>query len=193
MSCTYADRVAFPDEILAESEEVVVHVRPHWKAAVLPVVVLLLTLSGLILAWVMLPATEGGRIGLLLVAALMLWYGVRHGVAPLVVWRCTHYVVTDERILLQHGVVTRERRDLPLNRINDHALAQTLLDRFLGSGTLTVDSIGEKSARLTGLPDAQWVQNTLYELIEHSPAEEEDDGEDEEAPEPEPRRRLFRG
>ena len=191
-SCTYADQVAFPDEVLVDEEEVVLHLRPHWKAAVLPVVVLLLTAAGLILGWAMLPGTEGGRIGLLLVAALMLWYGVRHGVAPLVVWRCTHYVVTDERILLQHGVVTRERRDLPLNRINDHALTQTLVDRFFGSGTLTVDSIGEKSARLTGLPDAQWVQTTLYELIEHSPAEEEDD-----EPEPEvdvpPRRRLFRG
>ena len=32
----------------------------------------------------------------------------------------THYVFTDERILLQDGVFARERRDLPLDRVNDH-------------------------------------------------------------------------
>ncbi|MEV6298167.1 PH domain-containing protein [Actinoplanes sp. NPDC051861] len=174
--------MAFPDEVLAEEEEVVLHLRPHWKAAVAPVLVLLLTLAGFILAWVMLPSSEGGRIGLLMVATIMVWYGVRNGLAPLVSWRCTHYVLTDERILVQHGVLTRERRDLPLNRVNDHALSQSLLDRMLGSGTLTIDSIGEQSAKLAGVPGAQQVQNTLYELIEHAPAEEDEEEEEEPAP-----------
>jgi uncharacterized membrane protein YdbT with pleckstrin-like domain len=186
--------VAFPEDVLADEEEVVVHLRPHWKAAVAPVLVLLLTLSGFILAWVMLPETEGGRIGLLMVTTIMVWYAVRNGLTPLVTWRCTHYVLTDERILVQEGVLTRERRDLPLNRVNDHALSQSLLDRMFGSGTLTVDSIGEQSTRLAGVPDAQWVQSTLYELIEHAPADDDEEEEAEEEPaEPGPARRsLFR-
>ncbi|MFC7527925.1 PH domain-containing protein [Actinoplanes sp. GCM10030250] len=183
--------MAFPDDVLADEEELVLHLRPHWKAAVAPVLVLLLTLAGFILAWVMLPETEGGRIGLLMVATIMLWYAVRNGVTPLVAWRCTHYVLTDERILVQQGVLTRERRDLPLNRVNDHSLAQSLLDRILGSGTLTVDSIGEQSAKLAGVPAAQQVQTLLYELIERAPADDEDE-EEEAVEEPAPRRRLFR-
>lgn len=171
--CTYADRVAFPDDVLSDEEELVLHLRPHWRAAVLPVSMLLLTLTGFLTAWVMLPPSEGGRIGLGLVGAIMLWYGSRYGVYPLLAWRCTHYVLTDERILTQHGILTRERRDLPLNRINDHALTQSLLDRMFGSGTLTVDSIGDQSARLAGVPQAPRVQTLLYELIEHAPADEE--------------------
>lgn len=170
--------MAFPDDVLSDEEELVLHLRPHWKAAVAPVLVLLLALAGLILAWVMLPATEGGRIGLGLVAAIMLYYGSRYGAYPVLAWRCTHYVVTDERILVQHGVLARERRDLPLNRVNDHALTQSLLDRVLGSGTLTIDSIGDQSARLAGVPDAPRVQTLLYELIERAPAEEEEEEEE---------------
>ncbi|MBG0561648.1 PH domain-containing protein [Actinoplanes aureus] len=171
--------MAFPDDVLSDEEELVLHLRPHWKAAVLPVLMLLLTLSGFILAWVMLPDTEGGRIGLGLVAAIMLWYGLRYGAHPLLTWRCTHYVLTDERLLVQHGVLTRERRDLPLNRVNDHALTQSLLDRVLGSGTLTIDSIGDQSARLAGVPGAPHVQTLLYELIEQAPADEEEVEEEE--------------
>ncbi|MEU4421960.1 PH domain-containing protein [Actinoplanes sp. NPDC024001] len=171
--------MAFPDDVLSDEEEVVLHLRPHWKAAVAPVLVLLLTLTGFVTAWVLLPDTEGGRIGLGLVAAIMLWHGVRYGAYPLLSWRCTHYVLTDERILMQHGILARERRDLPLNRVNDHALTQSLLDRVLRSGTLTIDSIGDQSARLTGVPQAPQVQTLLYELIEQAPADEEEEAAEE--------------
>jgi uncharacterized membrane protein YdbT with pleckstrin-like domain len=169
--------VAFPAEVLSEQEEVVLHLRPHGKSVVGPALVVALTLAGTIMAWVLLPENEGGRIGLGLVAAIMLYHGIRYGVHPLAEWRCTHYVLTDERILMQHGVLVRERRDLPLNRVNDHALSQSLLDRMFGTGTLVIDSIGEQSVRLSGVPRAQQVQTKLYELIELSPDEAE--GEDE--------------
>ncbi len=125
--------MAFPDDVLTDQEEVVLHLHPHWKTAVRPGLLVLLALAVTIVAWVMLPQNNGGRIGFGVVALIMLYYGIRYGVAPLVIWRCTHYVLTDERILLQDGVIARERRDLPLNRVNDHALTQSLLDRLLGS------------------------------------------------------------
>lgn len=188
MSCTYADGVAFPEDVLADEEEIVLHLRPHWKAVVAPILVLLLAAAGLIMGWVMLPPTEGGRIGLLLVAAILLYHGLRYGVHPLLRWRCTEYVLTGERLLMRWGILTRERRDLPLNRINDHTMTQSLLDRLLGSGTLTIDSVGDQRAVLAGVPAAQLVQNTLYELIELAPADEEE-AEEEEEPASGPRQR----
>ncbi|WP_433298085.1 PH domain-containing protein [Actinoplanes sp. CA-030573] len=175
--------MAFPDEVLTDEEEVVFHLHPHGKTAIRPALVSLLALATLILAWVMLPQNGGGFLAFGAVALIMGYYGIRYGVAPLIVWRCTHYVVTDERILLQDGVFARERRDLPLNRINDHLLSQSVLDRLFGTGTLTIDSIGEQSAVLTALPHAHQFQTALYELIERAPADEEDE-EEEEAPAP---------
>jgi len=174
--------VAFPDDVLTDQEEVVLHLHPHWKTAVRPGLLVLLALAVTIVAWVMLPQNNGGLIGFGVVALIMLYYGIRYGVAPLVIWRCTHYVLTDERILLQDGVIARERRDLPLNRVNDHALTQSLLDRLFGSGTLTVDSIGDRAAVLAAVPHAQHVQTVLYELIDCLPEDEEDDDEEEESP-----------
>jgi uncharacterized membrane protein YdbT with pleckstrin-like domain len=187
--CTYADRVAFPDDVLADEEELILHLRPHWRVAVGPVLFLLVALAVAIVAWVMLPQNRGGLLAFGVVALIMLYYGIRYAVRPLAEWRCTHYVVTGERILLQDGVIARQRRDLPLNRINDHAVSQSVLDRLTGAGTLTVTSIGDEPAVLAAVPGAYDVQALLYELIESLPDEEEDE------PEPElpvQRRGFFR-
>jgi uncharacterized membrane protein YdbT with pleckstrin-like domain len=176
--------VAFPDDVLTAEEDLVFHLRPHWKAAVLPGLVLAFFLAATLVAWVMLPITMGGRIGVWLVAAISVVLGVRRGVWPLLVWRCTHYVFTDERILLQDGVLSRERRDLPLARVNDHLMSQSLLGRLLGYGRMTIDSIGDQVAVLEAVPHVQYVQTTLYELIEGAPepADEDEPADEEDRP-----------
>ncbi|MCO8272398.1 PH domain-containing protein [Actinoplanes sp. TRM 88003] len=186
--------MAFPAEVLAEEEELVLHLHPHWKTALGPGLLTLLAVVVTAGAWVMLPSTEGGRVAFLVIAAIMLYQGVRYGVAPLVIWRCTHYVLTDERILLQDGVIARERRDLPLNRVNDHVVNQSVLDRAFGTGTLKIDSIGEQAVVLTAVPRAQQVQTLLYELIEQDRLLRPDDEDaDEIEPEvPVQRKGLFR-
>ena len=189
--------MSFPDEVLADEEEVVLHFRPHWRVVLRPALLVLLAVVVTAVAWVMLPTNSGGRIGFAVVALIMLYQGTRYGAAPLVSWRCTHHVLTDERVLLQDGVIARERRDLPLNRINDHALTQSLLDRLFGSGTLRIDSIGEQVAVLPAVPRAQRVQVLLYELIEHDRVRDPGDDADREVAEEEPevptqRRGLFR-
>ncbi|MEV4344821.1 PH domain-containing protein [Actinoplanes sp. NPDC049596] len=187
--------MAFPEEVLADEEELVLHLRPHWRTALRPGLLVLLAVVVSTVAWVMLPTNDGGRIAFAVVALIMLYQGVRYGAAPLVKWRCTHYVLTDERILLQDGVIARERRDLPLNRVNDHVVSQSVLDRLFGSGTLKVDSIGEQAVLLAVVPRAQSVQTLLYELIEQDRLRRPDDEDEEVEQEPElpaQRRGLFR-
>jgi uncharacterized membrane protein YdbT with pleckstrin-like domain len=168
--------VPFPDEVLTDKEDVVLHLHPHAKAVVRPALVIVLALAATIVAWVMLPTNDGGRIGVAVVGTIGLFFALTRGVWPLLVWRCTHYVFTDERILLQHGVLTRERRDLPLNRVNDHVASQSLVDRVFGCGTLRIDSVGQQAAEMRAVPHVQQVQTTLYELIE---ADRELRGDDE--------------
>lgn len=159
--------MGFPGDVLTADEEIVAHLHPHGRAAVRPVLVLLLTTGAATATAVVLPSNPGGRLGSLVIGVACLVTALVRGVWPLLVWRCTHYVLTNERILLQDGVLTRERRDLPLARVNDHAMTQTVLDRMLGCGTLTVDVIGDRDpAVLSAVPDVARVQTTLYELVE---------------------------
>ena len=172
----------FPDGVLTADEEVVLHLRPHGRTVVRPILALAVAITAITVAWVMLPTNSGGRIGVLVIGAAALLFGLAKGVWPLVVWRSTHYVLTNERILLQDGVLARERRDLPLARVNDHAMSQSVLDRLFGSGTLTIDSLGERGpAVLVAVPRVQHAQTILYELIE---ADREAHGDEDEEPEP---------
>jgi uncharacterized membrane protein YdbT with pleckstrin-like domain len=86
---------------------------------------------------------------------------------PFVVWRSTHFVFTNERVLLREGVFNRQQRDIPLTRVNDVSSSQSLLDRLLGCGKLTVESAGERGQSvLTNIPKVVQVQKVVYELVE---------------------------
>ena len=159
--------MAFPEDVLTAEERVVLHLHPHWKALVRPVFVVLLGIALLVVGWIFLPAGETGTalmyalgvIVLVAVAWLAFW--------PYVVWRTTHYVFTTARVMLQHGVFSRDRRDIPLSRINDHAMTQRFSERLLGCGTLTIESAGERGQTvLIDIPRVERVQTLLYELVE---------------------------
>lgn len=171
--------MAFPEDVLTAEERVVLHLHPHWKAAIRPVLILLVALVAVAAGWLLLPDNDGGRIGALVITAAAVVLVAWKAGWPLLVWRGTHYVLTDQRLLLQHGVFARDRRDIPLARVNDHAMAQRFLERLLGTGTLTVESAGERGQTvLAAVPDVQRVQTVLYELVEadrdrHSVGDEE--------------------
>lgn len=159
--------MAFPEDVLTEDEHVVLHLHPHWKALIRPILVLVLTIAAVIAGWILLPEGDGGTIALYVIAALGLALVLWLGLWPFLVWRTTHYLFTNERVLLQEGVFSRNRRDLPLTRINDHAMHQKFVERLLGCGTLTIESAGERGQSvLTDVPHVDKVQTKLYELVE---------------------------
>lgn len=159
--------MAFPEDILTDDEHVSMHLHPHWKAMIQPVLALLLGIAAIVAAWFLLPGDDIGQIILYTVGGVVLILALWLALWPWIVWRTTHYVFTNERVVLQEGVFHRERRDIPLHRVNDHAMSQTLWERMLGCGTLTIESAGERGQTvLTDIPKVQRVQTLLYELVD---------------------------
>jgi len=159
--------VAFPEDVLTKDEHVVSHLHPHWKALIRPVVVLVLAVAAVVVGFALLPSTGAGTVGLYAIAVIALLLVVLLSIWPYLVWRTTHYLFTNERVLLQKGVFSRDRRDIPLGRINDHTMNQHFVERLLGCGTLTIESAGERGQSvLADIPGVEKVQTTLYELVE---------------------------
>jgi len=156
--------VAFPEDVLTEDERVVLHLHPHWKALIRPVLVAAAGVAVLVLGWMFLP---GGTIAMTVLSGLVVIALLWLVVWPFLRWRTTHYVFTNERVLLQRGVLARDRRDIPLSRVNDHSMTQRFSERLLGCGTLTIESAGERGQSvLSDIPRVERVQTTLYELVE---------------------------
>jgi uncharacterized membrane protein YdbT with pleckstrin-like domain len=161
--------VAFPEDVLTDDERVVLHLHPHWKTLVRPVLVVVLAVVTVTAGLLVLPDGSAGTVGGYAVVAVGLGLVLGFALHPYLVWRTAHYVFTDERVLVQEGVLSRDRRDIPLSRINDHAMRQRFAERLLGCGTLTIESAGERGESvLVDVPRVERVQTILYELIEAS-------------------------
>ncbi|GAA5112333.1 PH domain-containing protein [Pseudonocardia adelaidensis] len=157
--------MVYPDDLLVDDEQVVVHRHPHWKMLVVPVVVLLLVvgvasfLAALVSAQTWAPWAWLG----LAVAGLAL-VG-RFTAYPVVRWRTTHFVVTDRRVLVREGVLTRHGMDIPLKRISGVQFRQGLLERMLGTGTLVVESESDDSLEFDDVPGVRHVHAVLYDEL----------------------------
>lgn len=96
--------MAFPDDVLAEGERVVVHRNPHWRVLVGPVLAFLLVIGGAGYAAALADVAGRQQWGWPAVAASALLLIVWLTVVPLVRWRTTHLVVTTRRLLVREGV-----------------------------------------------------------------------------------------
>ena len=156
--------MGFPESVLTSDERVVSHLHPHWKAVFWPgvlgvVVILAVAAAWIFLSWSQLLLLIISGIGLVVILLFTFW--------PWVKWRTTHYVFTNERVIMRSGVFSRSGRDIPLGRINDVSFSHTLFERMLGCGTLTIESAGERGqVLLKDIPRVERTQSDLYELVD---------------------------
>jgi uncharacterized membrane protein YdbT with pleckstrin-like domain len=154
--------VAYPDELLAENEHVVIHKHPHWKMLVLPVLVLLVTVgvgaylaslvsdqSWHLIAWIVLAV---------IAAVLITWFVV----VPLIRWRTTHFIITTQRVLVREGVLSRTGIDIPLARVNSVQFRHSFFQRLLGCGTLVIESASDEPLEFDDIPQVERVHSLLY-------------------------------
>ena len=86
---------------------------------------------------------------------------------PFIFWLTTRYVVTDRRVMMRHGVLSRTGRDVPLTRVNDVSFSRTPVERLFGSGTLVIESAGDRGqVVLRDVPHVEAVQRDIYRLVE---------------------------
>ena len=156
----------YPDKLLAGDEEVVAHLHPHAQAVLWPVVRLLLLVGAASFAAALVPQGELQSPVRLGVAALALVLVLVSVVGPLLRWRTTHYVITTSRVLHRSGVLTRRGRDVALARITDVSSTQTLWERVIRAGTLSITSAGEGATVLRRVPGCERVQALLTHMIE---------------------------
>lgn len=161
--------MAYPEKILATDEEVAEHLHPHWITLVRPIFWFLVICAAGGAGLAAISNLHGTGRSILLVAIIVVgvllicWLSL----APWVRWRTTHYVFTTHRVLIRRGVFHHMGRDISLQRINDVGFSQTLWDRIVKAGTLSIESAGENGQEtLHNIPNSESMQQTLNQLIE---------------------------
>jgi uncharacterized membrane protein YdbT with pleckstrin-like domain len=159
------------EDSLTEGEHLVLRLHPHWKTLLGPILILILVVAAALALLIVLPSGSGAGIGGLAVGAVAVVVIVIWFVVPLLRWRTTSYELTNRRLRLRSGILSRSGRDFPLIRISDVSFSHGLIDRLLGCGRLVVESAGEHGQLvLSEIPTVEKVQATLFQLVEDEQA-----------------------
>lgn len=158
----YDARMPYPRKLLNPGEEMVLDLHPHWwyfakqagslaGAVVLAVVVAWLTEVDA-LTWI--------TVVLVLVAAAWILYSY-------LVWVKTHFVLTSDRLITRKGIISRSGVQIPLERVNNVNFSQSIFERMIGSGDLTIESAGQDGMqRFTNIRKPDVVTNMIHEQME---------------------------
>ena len=152
------------ERYLLPSERRVVAVRRHWARLAEPA---LSALAGLVvLMWldqvlpVPLPFVRdlllAGWVALL---ARLTWRTLE--------WREDWFVVTDRRLLVRTGLVTRKVAMMPLIKVTDMSYDRPPVGRLLGYGEIVIESAGQEQAlrRIRHLPHPDALYLEICELL----------------------------
>jgi len=166
--------VAFPSRLLNPGERVIVSTRSHPKALIGPVLVLVLLVAAVVGLGTLTDSTVAGGAAGVVAVLVAVWFVVR----PVVRWLTTTYTFTNRRFLKRSGLIAKEGRTIPLNRISGVDFEIGVIDRIFGCGTLVVsDASTDGSVLIHDIPDVEKVQLQVSdELHRLSSGDRRDDG-----------------
>lgn len=161
---------------LLDSERLEFAVRRHWAAvAGAGGRYLLAVLGSLMVLGLAGQTTPGALVGGLGLLVATTWFGWRVGD-----WWVERFTVTDRRVLLVSGLLTRRVAIMPLRKVTDITYERTVLGRLLGYGAFVMESAGQHQAlsRIDYLPDPESRYRQMSQLLFGSARSSVDPDED---------------
>jgi uncharacterized membrane protein YdbT with pleckstrin-like domain len=160
--------MGFPRRLLAENEQLILDLRPHWISLVLPIGATVLIVAAVVAALAYVPASWPNWVAWAAVVVgviLLIAYPVRFFVD----WVTSHFVVTSDRLIHREGWFAKRSMEIPLENINDVRFNQSVFERVIKAGDLTIESAGEFGQQnFTDIRDPEQVQKLIYEMSEEN-------------------------
>jgi len=159
--------VAFPKNLLNTGEELILDLRPHWLFLFAPGASFFGALIvGLLVANQINPDNMTNDLVNYVVIGLVLgtlaWLAWTYAE-----WTTTMFVLTSDRIITRRGVLSKSGTEIPLERINTVFFKQSVFERMVGAGDLSIESAGERgNESFTDIRRPSIVQKEIYVQME---------------------------
>jgi len=158
--------MAFPKRLLVPGEELVLDLRPHPVALLLPA----LAAVGSLAVGIYLMAKINGTLDTFvtwvsLVGIAVIW--VIYPIRRLVAWLTSHFVVTSDRVLHRSGWVAKQSLEIPLEQINDIKFTQGVFERMVKAGDIQIRSASNDGpTTFEDVRNPEEVQKAIYNQSE---------------------------
>ena len=149
---------------LLPGERILVSSSRHWVVLLRPIATTILAAIILLVVLTRLPLAGDLRLFLMLGVTLagiliinLYYWG----------WRAHEYVLTDQRVILNEGIISKFSRSIAIDRIQDLTTYQGLWGRTWGFGDIELESAGREGAEmLSTVPRPQQLRNAIFAQIE---------------------------
>ncbi len=149
---------------LLPGERILVSSCRHWVVLLRPIATTVLAAIVLLVVLTLLPLAGELRLFLTLgvalagILAINLYYWG---------WRAHEYVLTDQRVILNEGIISKFSRSITIDRIQDLTTFQGLWGRTWGFGDIELESAGREGGELLStVPRPQQLRNAIFAQIE---------------------------
>jgi uncharacterized membrane protein YdbT with pleckstrin-like domain len=159
--------VPYPRKLLNPGEQIAFDLHPHWwYFAPLGTLAVAIVAAAVVVTVTLKDATQTYTLlGVAVFAAV--WLVVF--LVKLAEWRTTQFVLTSDRLIVRSGVLSKQGREIPLERINDLSYHQTLFERLVGAGDLVIESAGERGQDMfSRIPHPAHAQQLIYTEMENN-------------------------
>jgi uncharacterized membrane protein YdbT with pleckstrin-like domain len=149
---------------LLPGERILASSSRHWVVLLRPIGTTVVAVAVSLVLLLLLPLAGELRLFLMLGAILV---GV--GVLNLYYWgwRAHEYVLTDQRVILNEGILSKFSRSIAIDRIQDLTTFQGLWGRTWGFGDIELETAGREGAELLStVPNPQQLRNAIFGQIE---------------------------
>jgi hypothetical protein len=155
--------VADPRRYLLPSERPVIQVRRHWGVLAGDT----LQSLGLLIAGIFVIRVGGDQDFIRMLAIYFCVFVVIRWAWIIGDWYVERFIVTDKRVLLITGIVTRKVAIMPLVKVTDLTFNRSALGQMLGYGEFVVESAGQDQAlsRITFIPKPEKLYIQMSELL----------------------------
>jgi len=158
--------MAYPRELLADHEELVLDLHPHWMYMFKHIAALVASiLLGIVAIVVMGPdglGTAARYLSAFLILVSLVWF-----VSRIIKWVTTQLILTTDRLIYRSGVFAKSGIEFPLERINTVFFGQSVLERILGGGDLRIETASQDGAQqFNSIKKPEAVQNEIYRQME---------------------------
>lgn len=166
--------MALSQKLLGPDEHIVLSLRTHAKAMLVPALVLILTCGVVGFLWAVVDgdaATPLRWVLAIIAIVVIVWFVL----VPFLRWMTTTYTVTNRRLITRSGILTRKGHDIPLPRISTVNSERGVIDRVLGCGTLVLSEASDSQVTLHDVPKVESVALTIANLLHGNVEREQGD------------------
>jgi uncharacterized membrane protein YdbT with pleckstrin-like domain len=154
---------------LREGEVIRIEAKIHWSAYLFPSSSALIgvLIAGLCIYGFLMNNQHSGLQQFLMIFPFFL-IALTPFLARLVQNKFRRCIVTNERIYIEEGLISKVTSDIPLNKINDVSLIQSIPQRLAGSGDIAIMTGNDSTVRFINIAHPEEFRDAISEMMAKS-------------------------